>query len=78
MIKGYQRRTTMKCQTDYDTERDALLRQADECMEEWWEEEPKKSEEPARMAREGDVSALIVKTEVRKRGLLAIDEEARV
>jgi hypothetical protein len=68
----------MKCQSDYDAETDALLRQADDCMKEWWEGEPPKSEEPSRMAREEDESTLIVKKEVRKRGLLEVDEEARL
>jgi hypothetical protein len=68
----------MKCQSDYDAETDALLRQADDCMDEWWEGEPPKSEEPPRMAREEDESTVIVKREVRKRGLLEVDEEARL
>ena len=67
----------MKCQSDYDAETDVLLRQSDDCMEEWWEGEPLKSDEPSRMAREDEESILIVKGEVRKRGLLEVDEEAR-
>ena len=68
----------MKRQSDYDTESDALLRQTDDCIEEWWEGEPPKSEEPSRMAREEDESTLIVKGEVRKRGLLQVGEESRL
>jgi len=67
----------MKCQSDYDTKKDALLRQADDCVEEWWEGEPPKAEEPLKMAKEEDDPALIVKKEVRKRGLLEGEEEAR-
>jgi len=67
----------MKCQSDYDTEKDALLRQADECVEEWWEGEPPKADEPAKMTPEVDEPAQIVKNEVRKRGLVEVDEEAR-
>ena len=66
----------MKCQSDYDAETDALLRQADECVAEWWEGEPTESEEPSKKAREGDESTQIVKSEVRKRGLLEVEEEA--
>lgn len=68
----------MKCQSDYNGETDTLLRQADDCMEEWWEGEAPKSEEPSKMAREEEESTLIAKREVRKRGLLEVGEEARL
>ncbi len=68
----------MKRQSDYDNEADALLRQADDSIEEWWEGESPKSEEPSRMAREEDESTLIVKREVRKRGLFEVGEEVRL
>ncbi len=68
----------MKRQSNYDTETDALLRQAEECIEEWWEGEPAESEEPSRMAREEDESTLVVRREVRKRGLFEVGEEARL
>lgn len=68
----------MKRQSDYDTETDALLRQAVDCIENWWEGEPPKSEEPSRMAREEDESTLVVRREVRKRGLFEVGEEARL
>ena len=29
----------MKCQSDYDSEEQALVRQTDECVQEWWEGE---------------------------------------
>jgi len=68
----------MKCRSDYDAETDTLLRQADDCMEEWWEGEPPKSEEPSKMAREEEDFTLIAKRELRKRGLLEVDEDARL
>lgn len=69
----------MKSQSDYDTETDALLRQADDCMEEWWEgDEPSKFEESTRTAKEEEESILIVKREVRKRGLSEVGENARL
>jgi hypothetical protein len=68
----------MKCQSDYDAESDALLRQADECVEDWWEGEPQKADEPSKMAGEEDESTLIVKREIRRRGLLEDSEETQV
>lgn len=65
----------MKCQSDYGTETDALVRQADECTEEWWDEEHRKGEEPLTKGLEDDESALIVKREMRKRGLDEVSEE---
>jgi len=67
----------MKCQSDYDSEIDGLLRQADDCFEEWWEGEAPNPEDLSKMAREEDESALVVKREVRKRGLFEVGEETR-
>jgi hypothetical protein len=64
----------MKCQSDYDAKTDALLRQADECVEEWWEGEPQKPEEEPKMASEEEDPTLIVRREVRKRGLVEVSE----
>jgi len=66
----------MKCQSDYDAETETLLRQADDCVDEWWEGKPQDSEKPRRMAGEEDDPTLIVKKEVRKRGLIEVNEEA--
>jgi hypothetical protein len=65
----------MKCQSDYGTETEALVRQADECTEEWWEDELRKGGEPLIKGSEDDESALIVKREMRKRGLDVVSEE---
>jgi hypothetical protein len=65
----------MKCQSDYGTETDALLRQADECTEEWWEDEPRKGEEPLMRGLEEADSAQIVEREIRRRGLVEASEE---
>lgn len=65
----------MKCQSDYGTETDALLRQADDCTEEWWEDAPRKEGEPVMKGLEDDESALIVKREVRKRGMVEVGQE---
>ncbi|MBI5249819.1 MAG: hypothetical protein HY912_10005 [Desulfomonile tiedjei] len=68
----------MKCQSDYGTETDALVRQADECTEQWWEDELRKGEEPLTKGLEDEESALIVKREMRKRGLAEVSEEGGV
>lgn len=68
----------MKCQSDYDTETDVLLKQADECIDEWWEGAPRKAVEPSKKGWEEDASALIVRGEVRRRGLIEVSQDARV
>lgn len=61
----------MKCQSDFSAETDVLLNQADECVEEWWEGGPQQAKEPPKkVCDEEDDPALIVKREVRKRGLI--------
>ena len=59
----------MKCQSEYGTEVDAILTQADVCLEEWWEGEPPKAEDCKTRNEEEELSTLIVEREVRKRGL---------
>jgi hypothetical protein len=68
----------MRCQSDYDDETDVLLSQADQCVEEWWPEEKLQRTEPSSQPseEEGENPALIVKGEVRKRGLIEVNEEA--
>jgi hypothetical protein len=73
-VRGSERRLTMKCQSEYGTETDALLTQADECTEVWWEDEPTKQGQTVKQALEEDPS-LIVKREVRKRGLSEVSED---
>lgn len=59
----------MKCQSEYGTEVDAILSQADVCVEEWWEGEPPKASVSETKHDEEELSTLIVDREVRKRGL---------
>jgi hypothetical protein len=69
----------MKCQSDYGAETDALLRQADVCFDEWWDDEPHemmKLFDPE--AEEEQESTVIVKDEIRKRGFVDVGEEAGV
>ena len=59
----------MKCQSEYGTEEEAILSQADVCLEEWWEGEPPKAADCKTGNEEEEVSTMIVEREVRKRGL---------
>ena len=68
----------MKCQSEYGTKTDALLTQTDQCVEEWWQDEVQEQKEPSRKAFMEDESALIVKRELRKRGLEVVSEQAGV
>jgi hypothetical protein len=68
----------MKCQSDYDKEAESLLRQADECVEQWWEGEGESPEGVrTRPLEEVDLDSVAVK-EALRRGLLRIDEEAGI
>ncbi len=66
----------MRCQSDYGTEADALLTQTDLCVDGWWQDEVQEQEEPSKKAFKEEESALIVKREVRKRGLDEVSEQA--
>jgi len=75
-LEAAERGKAMKCQSDYDADTDTLLRQANDCLEEYWQGEPPKNGEASTMPREEDESSLIVKREVRKRGFVEVAEEA--
>jgi hypothetical protein len=66
----------MKCQSEYGTEVDAILSQADVCVEDWWEGEPSRAAEPQAKGGEEELSTLIVEREVRKRGLHEANAQA--
>jgi ribosomal protein S3AE len=68
----------MRCASDYDNDEQAMFRQADECVEEWWESEgrnPDRVIERAVEVPQGDVTA---ETEARRRGLLSEDESGNL
>ena len=65
----------MKCQSEYGTEADALMGQADECIEEWWEDEAKRPQEPPQKVLVEDDYDPDVKRELSKRGLVENNEE---
>jgi hypothetical protein len=62
----------MKCQSDYDKEAEAQLRQADECVEEFWDPNAPK---PAPEAKPEDVGISAAEEEALKRGLVKVDEK---
>jgi hypothetical protein len=68
----------MKCQSDYGPEADAVLRQADVCYDEWWEDEYGEIMASSKMEWEEDDADLIVKDEMRKRGFVEVGEQAGV
>jgi hypothetical protein len=68
----------MKCQTDFGAETDILLNQADECLEEWWEDKPQPANEPSKKVWDEVDSGLIARQEVRKRGLDQVAQEGGV
>jgi hypothetical protein len=60
----------MKCQSDYDTKDQAVLRQADECIEAWWE--PGGRDQTVADESEGSASTSVdpAKREALRRGLV--------
>ncbi len=64
----------MKCQSDYDSKDEAMLRQADECMEAWWEPDGRTAEETPTEVETTDAQLGTAETEALRRGLLKQDE----
>lgn len=60
----------MKCQSDYDSEEQALVRQADECVQEWWEAESPSTNDRPPDEEEAEPALGTVGTEAIRRGLL--------
>jgi hypothetical protein len=66
----------MKCQSDFDNETEKTLRQADECVEPWWEgKDAAKPDEGPPVAEKADVSAAVAEEEAVRRGLLRVTDE---
>jgi len=67
----------MKCQSDFDKETEKALRQADECVDPWWEgEKPAgQSTEQPPVAAKADESPSMAKEEAVRRGLLHVTAE---
>jgi hypothetical protein len=65
----------MKCQSDYDREKQAELRQADECVEEWWEPGAQQAKPSAQTESEAAAAPATVAQEALRRGLLKEDEK---
>lgn len=68
----------MKCQSDYDNEDQAQLRQADECVDEWWDPEAKRADKPPTEGSEEVSAAAVAEAEGIRRGLLRVDEQGGV
>lgn len=64
----------MKCQSDYDNKDEAMMRQADECMEPWWDPDGSAAEESATKGETTDAQVGTAETEAIRRGLLKQDE----
>jgi hypothetical protein len=62
------------CQSDYDKEDQFSTRQADECLENWWEPEVEKAELSPKKDVGVSISHPIVDREARRRGLLRGEE----
>jgi hypothetical protein len=62
----------MKCQSDYDKEAEAQMRQADECVEEFWDPNAPKAKPPVDAKPDGITAA---EEEALKRGLVQVDEK---
>jgi hypothetical protein len=65
----------MICQSNFDNEEQARFRQADDCIENWWEPQrheaaPSSQEEPG-----PSISQKIVGREARRRGLVRREDE---
>jgi hypothetical protein len=66
---------TMKCQSDYDNEEQAILRQGDECLQDWWDPESADADKmPPKKADDVVSAAVTAEAEAIKRGLLKADE----
>lgn len=64
----------MKCQSDYDDENQVALRQADECVEPWWEPASHAADESATEFENKDDLLGTAEKEALRRGLLKQDE----
>jgi hypothetical protein len=64
----------MKCQSDFDNKDEAMLRQADECTEAWWEPEDRAAEEGPTEPENTDAQLGTAENEAIRRGLLKQEE----
>jgi hypothetical protein len=64
----------MKCQSDYDSEEQVLVRQADECVEAWWEPGNPSSTDRTPKAEHAEPDVGAAEKEALRRGLLKLNE----
>ncbi len=66
----------MKCQSDFDDETEKTLRQADECVEPWWDgPDGSKPAQAQTKSPESPSPAEAVEDEALRRGLLRVDSD---
>ena len=68
----------MRCASDYDNEEQTMFRQADECVEEWWESESRHPETGLKRAVAVAQTDKNAETEALRRGLLREDESGKL
>ncbi|MEW6138648.1 MAG: hypothetical protein AB1733_10480 [Thermodesulfobacteriota bacterium] len=63
----------MKCQSDFEPKEQEILRQADECVEEWWEPGAEGKVPPQQKAEDAETSDIATR-EALRRGLVKEDQ----
>jgi hypothetical protein len=77
-MEALRKEIKMKCASDYDSKNGAILRQADECVEEWWEPQ---NQDPADDIGKRDEAAPTIVTaeaEALRRGLIRQGESGEL
>jgi hypothetical protein len=69
---------TMKCASDYDSKDEVILRQSDECVEEWWEPQNHNPEDDIDKREEAKSTVVTAETEALRRGLIRHDESGEL
>ena len=64
----------MKCQSDYDNKDEAMLRQADECVDAWWEPDGGAADGFPTEVEDADMQLGTAEIEAMRRGLLKQEE----
>lgn len=68
----------MKCQSDFDNEKQEILRQVDECVTNWWEtDKAETSNQPPAQAVVAE-SSVTAEVEAKRRGLLREEESGEL
>ncbi|MFH0958943.1 MAG: hypothetical protein V1897_09605 [Pseudomonadota bacterium] len=68
----------MKCQSDYDNEEQALVRQADECVQPWWDGEAQSAADQSPKVKAPEQEVNTAESEALKRGLLKQEQSGEL